>query len=487
MADRHMLLRPGDPYIWDGDYILHYNDDGFYQKGISKSYTTYSTGQYSGQTNIVINGSTDEHTNSVVVDNRTGLMWNKSVPYSIGPYSDGRLYWDDHVHVIKHGGSGTTFSVNDVITQLNTTYDAAIRYVLETTKLIGIYNATTYPFSTVAANTITGAITGGPSCVVWYREGAKEDIWQYAYEANNSSLSGHSDWRVPNAMEMLTIMNFSATAGHAFPSSHFDVGSSSTASTSVYWTGSDSSAFPNTAYGARLNLGYLQNYLPNYGKMEIPGYVFLVRNCTDDTEWPCKPLVTGCYIPSEPGWLSDGYYRAGEPKSILAITTGTGTTDSSGTTSWTANNGIGLQISKNIVEDAHTGLTWTQAPCIGSSADTAGLVPFYDPEGLRNDAVSIMRMINELGIGGYHDWRFPNIMEAASIMDLSSQAMQTAPFYPYQAYTFWINTVVPSDQTRIYYYNVAYPYGSGLLRESTSTISRCYVRAVRGGYTDEDL
>lgn len=68
-------------------------DDGFYQKGVSKSYTILNTGQYAGTTNIVVNSKTDVHSNVCVQDNVTGLMWLQSVAGSVGPSSDGKLPW----------------------------------------------------------------------------------------------------------------------------------------------------------------------------------------------------------------------------------------------------------------------------------------------------------------------------------------------------------------------------------------------------------
>lgn len=68
-------------------------DDGYYEKGIAKSYTILTTGQYSGTTNITINSKTDAHSNNCVVDNNTSLMWSRTASASVGPASDGKLAW----------------------------------------------------------------------------------------------------------------------------------------------------------------------------------------------------------------------------------------------------------------------------------------------------------------------------------------------------------------------------------------------------------
>ena len=68
-------------------------DDGYYQKGVAKSYTVYTTGQYSGTTSITVNSKVDNHSNNVVYDNKTTLMWSRYISGSVGPGSDGKLPW----------------------------------------------------------------------------------------------------------------------------------------------------------------------------------------------------------------------------------------------------------------------------------------------------------------------------------------------------------------------------------------------------------
>lgn len=68
-------------------------DDGALRKGIVKSYTVLTLGQYSGTTNITINSKTDAHANACVFDNNTGLMWSRTCAASVGTTSDGKLPW----------------------------------------------------------------------------------------------------------------------------------------------------------------------------------------------------------------------------------------------------------------------------------------------------------------------------------------------------------------------------------------------------------
>lgn len=68
-------------------------DDGAYEIGIAKRYTVLTTGQYSGSTNITVNGKTDAHSNACVEDVETRLMWSRTVSASVGPTSTGALPW----------------------------------------------------------------------------------------------------------------------------------------------------------------------------------------------------------------------------------------------------------------------------------------------------------------------------------------------------------------------------------------------------------
>ena len=68
-------------------------DDGGYEIGIAKRYTVLTTGQYSGTTNITVNGKTDAHSNACVEDIETRLIWSRTVSASVGPTSTGALPW----------------------------------------------------------------------------------------------------------------------------------------------------------------------------------------------------------------------------------------------------------------------------------------------------------------------------------------------------------------------------------------------------------
>ena len=74
----------------------HASDDGDLEKGVTKDFTVLDTPlHHTGTTPIIINGKTCNLSNNCVADNNTGLMWARYVPQTdIGPYTDGKLFWN---------------------------------------------------------------------------------------------------------------------------------------------------------------------------------------------------------------------------------------------------------------------------------------------------------------------------------------------------------------------------------------------------------
>ena len=87
------LLKTGQTTQYGG-----YEDDGYFEKGLSKQYTVLTLGQYAGTTSITLNSKTDVHSNNCVYDRRTKLMWSRYVAGSVGSGSDGKLEWTTNVN-----------------------------------------------------------------------------------------------------------------------------------------------------------------------------------------------------------------------------------------------------------------------------------------------------------------------------------------------------------------------------------------------------
>jgi hypothetical protein len=94
-AERNLglLLKTGQTTQYGG-----YEDDGYFEKGLSKQYTVLTLGQYAGTTSITLNSKTDAHSNNCVYDRRTKLTWSRYAAGSVGPASDGNLPWTTNVN-----------------------------------------------------------------------------------------------------------------------------------------------------------------------------------------------------------------------------------------------------------------------------------------------------------------------------------------------------------------------------------------------------
>ena len=172
-GNRSRLLKTGQTTSYGSGTGV---DDGALQKGIAKSYTVIPQ---VGNTNIVLNGKTDVHTNNVVFDNNTGLMWSQTLSASVGPASDGKIPWTTNAN-----GEGVfAFCAAANAANLGNYNDWRVPNVFELASLIdyeppngtpdaiafpgwttgNVWTSTTAPDSSIAAKYIifaTGSISG---------------------------------------------------------------------------------------------------------------------------------------------------------------------------------------------------------------------------------------------------------------------------------------------------------------------------------------
>ena len=165
------ILTIGAPYRGNGEDWYLPMDDGFHRKGYSRSYTILSSGDYAGSTQITVNSKSEYLPNECVRDERTGLVWMSHFPSSIGPDSNGTLYWDNHCDTLTLTGVTGTFQVNETITQTSPSIEACIRYVGENDDL-GIVNA-----SATFSASATVSSPSATATVVSHTQGVGEDIW----------------------------------------------------------------------------------------------------------------------------------------------------------------------------------------------------------------------------------------------------------------------------------------------------------------------
>jgi hypothetical protein len=115
------------------------------------------------------------------------------------------------------------------------------------------------------------------------------------------------------------------------------------------------------------------------------------------------------------------------------------------------------------VSDMTTGLAWQQVP----NADTLTW----------EQALSYA---DTLSLGGFNDWRVPNIKELQSINDetIINPSINTAFFTVSGPHHYWSSTSLPNQTTIAWYLDTQF----GLTTYAVKT-SKLYLLCVRGGYT----
>ena len=243
-------------------------DDGDLEKGIAKDYTVLSTGQYSGATNIVINGKTHALSNNCVKDNRTGKMWARYVPTAdIGPANDGQLFWKQWTLAANSctfasgaktitAAAGTPYSTGALCAGRKVTISG-------TTNNNGVVTVAT--ISTTVITTVEALVDEGPVAASFAT--LDDLIWDALAQANANSLGGHNDWRIPNSFELYSIVNLGACNPTidttAFPSTP----------RAYHWTASTNPCYTDYAF----DVHFIDGNVTYGGKETAKYHVRLVR------------------------------------------------------------------------------------------------------------------------------------------------------------------------------------------------------------------
>ena len=124
--------------------------------------------------------------------------------------------------------------------------------------------------------------------------------------------------------------------------------------------------------------------------------------------------------------------------------------------------GISLSFASEILNDSKTGLTWQDNSAVKETKMTW------------QDAKSYC---SELSLGGYSDWRLPNIKELQSIVDISKYkpAIKKGFNYVSTSYYYWSSSVYVSDTKDAWVVDFEYGY-----TDNSDKTSKNYVRCVRG-------
>ena len=173
------------------------------------------------------------------------------------------------------------------------------------------------------------------------------------------------------------------------------------------------------------------------------------------------------------GYLDDGYYQKGLSKLYTVLTLG----QYAGTTSITLNAKTDAH-SNNCVYDQRTKLMWSRyvAGSIGPGSD--GKLP-WTTNGNGEGAFTFVAAANVAKLGGYDDWRIPNLIELLTLLNSKVSAVVPDP----TAFPSWPGTDAVYTSTTWTFQTVqaaTVPFSSNTTSVATKTSAQ-YCALVRGG------
>ena len=246
---------------------------------------------------------------------------------------------------------------------------------------------------------------------------------------NDAHYGGYSDWRMPTAKELVSIVNYNIPE----PGPTIDTGYFLNTVSSFYWSSTTFAFSANHAWNLWFSHGYVASgfFLNNYKDGSY--YIRAVRGGQPGH------LVIGSFYDMDSGPIND------------ATTSTDGYTDNSNGT----------------VTDTSTGLLWQQ---VGSSSKMTWEVALTYCEGLN--------------LAGYTDWRLPTNKELRSLVDYSryNPAINTTYFPGTVSSYYWSSTTLASHTNGTW--GVPFGYGDDISNGASNGLDKgasLYVRAVRGG------
>lgn len=246
-------------------------------------------------------------------------------------------------------------------------------------------------------NNEDGTVTDNFTGLMWEQSPSTSTIsWGDALTyANDSTLAGHDDWRLPNRNELITLHYFSEYRndtwlnGNGFSNIQFN----------YYWTSTTRVGDTNKA-----NIFYVgcrNGDIGSHTKTDGASYYAII--CRGSSPYVMKTGQTTKYVDGDDGDLQMGV-------------------------AWPAtrytNNGDGT------LTDTLTGLVWEQSP------DTT-----------QKNWAAALTYANDSTLAGYDDWRLPNYYELATMLNAGEETLSTwlnaNGFSNVGTGGYWTNTYTP--------------------------------------------
>ncbi len=288
------------------------------------------------------------------------------------------------------------------------------------------------PRFTVSGDCVMDNLTG----LMWPKNGNLAGgymTWNSAIDyANNLTLCGYSDWRLPNVNELESLVNadVSNTATWLNTQGFYNVLSGS------YWSSTTGADSTDDSWVVAIWSGYVEYY--------YKGGVFYV--------WPVRSGQTGTVQLPETGQTTS--YDVGDDGDLERGV------------AWPSSR---FAVSGNCVTDNLTGLMWAR------NANLAGYMNWN----------AALNYANNLTLCGYADWRLPNRKELRSLIDYSNYgpALPTGhPFTNVQSFYYWSSTTFAYNTYNAWIVYMWYGYVYSYSKDYYSS----YVWPVRSGHVDLD-
>lgn len=189
-----------------------------------------------------------------------------------------------------------------------------------------------------------------------------------------------------------------------------------------------------------------------------------------------RPLKTGQTTSYGSGTgVDDGALAKGIAKAYTILTAG----QFAGTTAIVVNSKTDTH-SNNCVLDNNTGLMWSRYASDSVGPASNGLLPWTTTgaDATAEGLFPYCLAANAAGLGGYSDWRVPNILSLLTLMDFEAPtALPDSTAFPsFPSSTFGSSTTTPTATTDALVANFA----AAIVQSSTKTVTRRLI-LVRGG------